>query len=221
MGIQVVVSYPQPRNTNLWRILHDIELQTLYGQNLWRPNMPEVHPFFPNHHSEFGEKFQKKVIELNPRIDVNKLAACYTYKRYLTNNQGFGMEDDPRANWFTMKNLEYENPRVEALSTGGSLIEGEESGDNVIVRSLHYADPPPSYAWFQQNPQYFVYAVNVDGLGTPRRFTQGLQLNGEIVPIVHPFFTNRSRYPVLTIPKWKLIRWTEQNPPDPFRVYIK
>lgn len=221
MGLQIIVSYPEVRRPVLWRVMHDIELANLKIKPLWRPNMPEVQPLFPNHHTEFDERYQRKVIELNPRVSNDKLAACYTYKRYLTNDQGFGDDSDPRANYFTMKNLDCELPRVEALTTGGSVHRGEEFGDNVIIYTLHYSDPIPSAAWLYGHREYLINAVSVDGKGTPRRFPQGEQPSGEIVTIVHPFFTNVKRYPVLVMPKYKLQQWAQSYLPDPFTVYIK
>lgn len=201
----------------LWRVKHDIELP----KGLWRDNMPEVHPIFPNHHSEFGKAWQLLSRGMNPRISVYKWTACYSYQRYVTNNQGFGMDNDPRANYVLSKDLGYDLPRVEALTTGGSFHTGEVEGQDLVLETLDVHDVP-TLDWIMQRPWFFVYAVTVDSKGTPRRFPQGLQPSGEVVPIIHPFFTDRRKYPRLTIPLAKLEKWDQtRGLPDPFKVYLK
>lgn len=205
-----------PRFPQLWRVKHDIEIGTL-----WRPNMPEVHPLFPNHHSEFGRGWQLLSKAMNPKINGSRWTACYTFQRYVTNNQGFGNPNDPRANYVLGTNLKEETPRVEALTTGGSFHTGTVEGNVLIVETLD-ASAVPSLDWIMARPWFWVYAVTVDSKGTPRRFPQGLQANGEIVPIIHPLVTNRSRHPKITIPLSKLEKWDMTKPlPDPFKIYLK
>lgn len=207
---------PEVIAPQLYRVRHDIELP----RGLWRPNMPEVHPIFPNHHSEFDRPWQLLSKAMNPRIDNNRWTACYTFQRYLTNNQGFGMSNDPRANHVLGKNLRCDNPRVEALTTGGSFHSGVENGKDLILDTLDVHDVP-TLDWIMARPWFWVYAVTVDGNGTPRRFPQGLQPSGEVVPIIHPLFTDRRKYPKPTIPLSKLEKWDMSKPlPDPFKVYL-
>ena len=227
MGVlTVTVTYPEIRTATRWRVKHDLEL----GNTVWRPRLPEVHPFFPNHYSEFGRGWQVLAKSANPKVSAEKMTVVYWYRLWMTNKQGFGMDGkmgsngemnpyDPRANYFEGKDLGFPNIRVEALTTGGSLIEGEEMGDNVVVNSLHYKNVPP-LEWFMQHPEFHTIAVTVDGRGTPRPFPQGLQPDGSNATIIHPFVTNRDRYPTLVIPKYKLQRWEHSYPPDPFKLYL-
>ena len=110
---------PPADRPRLWRIKHDIELGAL-----WRDNLPEVHPFFPNHHVPFLEVWQRLSRELNPLLTDEKWTAVYSFKRFATNNNGFGNPDDPRANYITGTHLDKADPRVEVLKCGGNLVTG-------------------------------------------------------------------------------------------------
>jgi Lyzozyme M1 (1,4-beta-N-acetylmuramidase) len=208
---------PGPTIPQLWRVKHDIELT----KGLWRDNLPEVHPIFPNHHSEFGKDWQLLSRGMNPRISANKWTAVYHFKLWIDNNQGYGMESDPRANYVLRENLTCDNPRVEALTTGGSFHTGTVEGPNLILETLD-VNHAPTLDWILARPWFFVYAVTVDSKGTPRRFPQGLQPNGEVAPIIHPLIADRRKYPKLTIPLSKLEKWDmSKGLPDPFKVYEK
>ena len=198
----------------LWRVLHDLETP----KGVWRPNLPEVFPLFPSHFSDFGRGWQLLSKAMNPKISASKWTNVYTYALWIANGQGFGDESDQRANYVAGRNLDKPNPRVECLTTGGSVLTGYVEGSNLVVRTLDVNVVPP-LDWVMARPWFWTYAVTVDGRGIPRKFPQGLQADGSIVPIVHPLIANPSRYPKITIPLSSLERWTADELPDPFRLY--
>lgn len=199
----------------LWRVLHDVETP----KGVWRPNLPEVFPLFPSHFSNFGREGQLLSKAKNPLLTPAKWTNIYMYTLWIANGQGFGDETDQRANYVAMRNLDKPNPRVECLTTGGSLLTGYVEGSNLVVTTLD-ANNLPSLEWLQERPWFWTYAVTVDGRGNPRRFPQGLQPDGSIVPIVHPLIANPVRYPKIAIPLTCVTRWTAAEYPDPFRVYL-
>lgn len=202
-----------PIQSDLWRVLHEAELPS-YRRITPRGN-PEVRALFPNHYSEFGEAWQRLSRAMNPRISNNKWTSVYSTDTFITNFQGFGLD---RANYILGTNLDHELPRVEALTTGGSLLKGHVSGSDLVVETLD-VNNPPTLAWIEERPWFWTYAVSCDGKLQPRRFPQGLQPNGEVVPIVHPLIANPRRYTSITIPLWRVVRWPGPGYPDPFLVY--
>jgi len=215
MGLQITISYPEFAKPVFWRVKHDIELP----QGIWRAHLPEVHPLFPNHHSEFDRGHQFLSRAMNARISVGNWTSVYHYRLWIANNQGFGMKTDPRANWVAGKDLDYLNPRVECLTCGGSMIEGQDLGENVAVKVLDF-NSPPDLTWLKSHPQYWTYGTYCGGDGTPRRLPEGTLITGEVVPVIHPLIANPKKYPILVIPKYKLQLWTQALPPDPYRVYL-
>ena len=149
-----------PADMQFWRVKHDKELGAL-----WRPNMPEVFPMFPNHFSEFGRSWQLLSKAMNPRISGDKWTACYTYKRYMTNNNGFGDETDLRANWVLEDNLSKPNPRVECLTTGGSLLTGYAYSNNgAYIRTDAVIAEPPATVTLKHTVEVFSDgSLKVDG----------------------------------------------------------
>lgn len=205
---------PEPRPP-LWRVLHDKEIGPLF-----RPNLPEVFPMFPNHHVPFGEMYQRLSFEMNRQyLSADKWTAVYSFQRFVTNEQGFGNDGDPRANYILGRNLTYDLPRVEVLTCGGSLLTGTVSGTNLIVRTLDAWGDAPTADWLRAHRWFSVYAVSVDSRGTPRRFPQGEQPNGYMADIIHPLIADPCRFPAITIPLSRLERWTDVDLPDPYRLY--
>lgn len=196
----------------LWRVLHDKEIGPL-----WRPGLPEVFPLFPNHFSSFGEPWQRLSWEMNKQyLTPGKWTAVYGATTWIANHQGFGNEDDPRANYITGKDLMFANPRVEALTCGGNVLTGFVQGDNLVVSTLNVNNPPGSPDLIPR--WHRTYAVSVDSHGQPRRFPQGEQDNGFMADIIHPLICNPARF-VITIPLRLLEPWTAPGFPDPYRIY--
>ena len=200
-----------PAKPQLWRVLHDVE--TPAGN--WRPKLPEVHSLFLNHFTPFTEGWQKLSYAMNPHLTKEKWTALYAYQRAFTNNNGFGNDSDPRANYIKGENLRYGDPKVEALVCGGAVLAGVAAGSNLIVETLNGRNSPPSLEWLMARPWLWFDAITVDGNGIPRRFPQG---GGERVLI--PLIADRNRYADVTIPLEKVVKWTMLELPDPYRVYL-
>lgn len=192
----------------LFRVLHDKEL----GE-LWRPNLPEVHPLFDQHFTPFTESWQRLSYEMNT-LTKNKWTAVYSFERAFTNSNGFGKPGDPRRNYIKMEDLQEPLPKVEALVCGGAVLTGKVSGDYLYVETLNGRNPAPSLDWLLERPWLYFDAITVDSNGTPRRFPQA---DGRQVLI--PLVADRNRYPDVLIPLRKLQKWTGPGWPDPYKVY--
>lgn len=200
----------------LWRVLHEREVPSHLRTTPL--NMPEMRVLLPNHFSPFGEAWQKLSKAMNPRISNNKWTAVYGDTLWITNRQGFGNDEDPRANFILGSNLTSPLPKVEALTTGGSLLTGRVSGSYLIIEALDHRSPP-SLDWILDRPWFWTYAVTMDSHSNPRPFPQGLQTDGSVAHIIHPLVCDPVRYPEIKIPLWRVQRWTAAELPDPFRVY--
>lgn len=217
MRIFGTISYPVPQAERppLFRVLHELELPPHLRHTPLK--MPEVRPTFPNQFCDFGRDAQLLSKSMNPLFSPDKWSVVYDDTLWVTNRQGFGNPDDPRANYVTGKNLMYDDPKLEALTTGGSCHTGYIVGDTFYVESLHYENVP-SLEWILARPWFWVYAITMDSHLKPRPFPQGIQPNGENVLFKHPFFTNTVRY-VATMPKWTVVPWTGEGMPDPLKIY--
>ena len=199
----------------LWKVLHDAEM----GEDR-RKNLPEVQPLFPNHHVPFMQIWQRLSRAANPFLTDDKWTAVYGWKLWIANNQGFGNDDDPRANYILGTNLDKKDPRVEVLTCGGNLLTGYEETGNLVVETLDWRAFAPTTEWLLAHPWFCTYAVSVDGKGQPRRFPQGEQPNGEMKDIIHPLMADPERFTKITIPLDKVIRWTAAELPDKYRLYL-
>jgi hypothetical protein len=199
-----------PPGVTRWRVLHDVEIG-----KIWRAGLPEVHPLYPNHHSPFQEWAQFGSYGLNPWFTRERWTDVYHYRYWIANNQGFGMDTDPRANFVLPKDITKELPRVEALVTGGSMIEGERNGDWVRVRGLHF-NTPVTLEYLQANPQYWIRGVYAGGTGQPFRML-GDKYDGPA--FIHPLIVNQDKGD-LFIEAYKLQEWTGVGAPDPLKVYL-
>lgn len=197
---------------NLWRVRHDAELP----RGIWRVGMPEVHPLFPNHHSPFQKWAQLVSFEMNPwfRMLKDRWRDVYHYGYAYTNNQGFGIPNDPRADYVNMRDILKELPRVEALVNAGSLIEGERNGDWVKVKTLDF-NAPVTLEYLQTHPQFWTRGVYAGGTGQPFRML-GDKYDGPA--FIHPLIANPDKGD-LFIQVEKLQAWTSPLPPDPLRLY--
>jgi hypothetical protein len=177
--------------------------------------MPEVHPLYPNHHSYFQRWAQLASFALNPWFAKERWSDVYRFDYALANNQGFGMDNDPRANFVMGQYLNQELPKVEALLTGGSLVEGEPMGEWTKIKGLHF-NTPISLEYIQDNPQFWVRGVYAGGTGQPFRML-GDKYTGPA--FIHPLIVNNDKGD-LVIESYKLQEWTDPNPPDPLKIYL-
>lgn len=215
------ITYPTSlvKRPRIWRVLHELELDPKYRRTPL--GQPEMRTLFPNHFSDFGREAQLLSRAMNPRISDDKWTQVYHDTLWITNRQGFGNEDDPRNNYVTGKNLnqDYEDPKVECLTTGGSILTGFETTNYLAVETIDYTQIP-TLEWIMARPWFWTYAVSMDSHLKPRRFPQGLQPNGEIVPIIHPLIGDPKQYELIVIPKWSVVEWTKEELPDPYTVYL-
>lgn len=127
---QTTPTDPPPPTTvpKLKRVLHDLEMVRLgLIPSLWRPNLPEVHPLFPNQFSWFDKSWQLVAKAMNPKISKKQWTKVYGPTLWISNGQGFGTKGDPRANFVLGENIKAKLPKVEALVTGGTVLAGKYS----------------------------------------------------------------------------------------------
>lgn len=209
--VRIQITTPRPP---LWRVKHDIENGVLI-----RPNLPEMFPLFPNHYAQFPKEWQLLSYAMNqPWLTPAKWTALYVDQVWITNFQGFGNPDSPRANFVTGEDLTAALPRVEALTCGGNVLTGQVEGDELVVHVLDWRQAPPRLA--DLRPWEKTYGV-IEGVdGSPRHFHQGLQPDGSLAPVVHPLLGDPSRYPRITIKLALLQPWTRTELPDPYTLYL-
>lgn len=207
MSIPITVTvgepiYPPPRPP-LWRVKHDRELGPL-----WRPNLPEIHPFFPSHFVPFTAAWQRHSFGMNT-MNKNEWTSVFSDTTAFVNNQGFGKPGDPRANFIKQEDLREDLPKLEALICGGAVMTGHVEGANLIVYTLNGKNSPPRRVL---EPWEMYHAITVDRRGTPRMFPQG---DGQ--PVLLALVADRDRYPVVTFPMYKLERVPDNAPiPSPY-----
>lgn len=237
--VQILVGAPiyPPARPPLWRVKHDRELGAL-----WRPNLPEVHPFSPSHFVPFTETWQRYSFGMNT-MDKMEWTNTFSNKTAFSNTHGFGKRGDPRANFITGENLRAPLPKLEALLCSGAVVTGSPSfrvtamlrqvvdlsknlfrvsfgffrqsvrsllDVNVLqVYTLNGRDAPPRRALL---PWEMYHAVTVDSRGIPRLFPQG---DGQ--PVILALVADRDRYPVVTLPMYKLVKLPDNAPiPSPY-----
>lgn len=211
-----------PSEFTFIRVLHELEVPS--HRRTTPPDRPEVRQLDPpNLFVPFGKSWQMKAWSMNPLLTANNMTAVYHYRLFIANNNGFGDDNDPRANHFTAEDLSSPVLKVEALTCGGNvhrvlgeaaISRGGQSIPSYILEVLDYRTPPPESI----PPWLVVWAVNMGTDGTPRRFQQGVQSNGFVPGVRHPFVSDPSK--IITVPKWRCVRWVESEPPDPYRIYL-
>lgn len=221
-----------PADSVFVRVRHEAELPS--SRQHVPPRMPEVQPLYENSHVPFGRSHQLLSKAMNPLLSAGQWTAVYHFQLWIANNQGFGMNGqgdnplNPRANFIALTNIGAPLPKVEALTCGGNLLKviGARVAKTTfgleecwIVETLNYKDPVPTLEWINARPWLITTAVKLDGEGKPTRFPQGMQPNGFVPGVRHPLLADPSRFQVC-IPKWAVVRWTEPNAPDPYRLYL-
>lgn len=211
-----LVRMVEPVTSTFFRVKHDKEIG-----KIWRAGKPEVHPLYVDMNDEHGNHFapfqkwaQLASYNLNPWLTPDLWRKVYWGNYWISNNQGYGMEGDPRADFVNGLDVNAELPRVESLVCGGSLISGERIGDWVKVNGLHY-NTPVSWEWLKDHPEYWVRGVYASGTGQPFRML-GHKFEGP--PFIHPLIVNNAYG--CYIGAWKLQEWTSPMPPDPLRIYL-
>ena len=158
---------------DLYRVNHDT--------TLWRPNLPEVFPFFPNHHTPFTRGYQLLEYALNVALDNvmegSEWRSLHDATTAFNNDQGFGMTGDPRVDWLNGKNIGAPEPKQEALVCGGAILKRKSVDSQYLYPA--YIDglrPAPTLEWVLARPYLFFDALSIDGSANGlvlRRFPQG------------------------------------------------
>ncbi len=199
------VAYDTSPSRIYWRVRHDA--------TLWRPNLPEVFPFLPSHTTAMNRNIQLLSKAINPEMSGQKWRSLYGDTTAFTNHQGYGKEDDPRADFVNGLDIGAPYPKQEALVCGGAILTQKYiDGEYLYPEYINGNLPALSVQWVEDNLMCFD-AVTVDGgLGGSiiiRRFPQG---DGERVRIlllaskpikialsnverVYPPFPSAYRYP--------------------------
>lgn len=155
----------------LWRVKHDA--------TFWRPNLPEVFPFFPNHYTKFTRGFQLLEKSLNPSMTGAGFRSLHGDTTAFNNRQGYGRSGDPRVDFINGTNLGAPSPAQEALCCGGAILAEKFRDANYLYPE--YVDgnkPAPTTQYILDHPWLAFDALNVDWSATLRhivlrRFSQG------------------------------------------------
>lgn len=101
---------------------------------------PEVYRVYPSQTTPIGYAHQWLWKNINPELSNDKFCTLLGNSLAWTNNTGF----PGRRNYILNKDLNLQLPTFHtALVNGGMILEGEEDGDKVWIKSLLVSDPVP------------------------------------------------------------------------------
>lgn len=155
----------------LWKIKHDKELGEVRNVTLSN-GAPEVHRLEPYHMTRFTAGWQWLSFEMNPGMTPQKWTSLYGGTRVITNEQGFGQEDD-RRNYIEGTNLTAEHPKVASLLFGGNVITGVVEGEWLWVDTLDASMPAPELSYILSKRWLYSIGTNVSKNGSVGRLPQG------------------------------------------------
>ncbi len=194
-----------PAGKIFFRVLHEVEL----GGS--RRSMPEVFPLFDNHFTPLTLDLQFLWKAINPGMTKAKWRALLGYQRAFTNNQGFGMSGDPRADFVNGLDLGAPLPKQEALVCGGALLSMKALDEEWLYPEyIDGHNGAPRAEWVMSRPWLRFTAVNIRSSGQPGLFPPGME-NAQVLLLA---------YKPIRISRSKVVRWRESVPPDPYRVYL-
>lgn len=206
---RVEVTIPPVTSPVLFRVLHDAEMGPL-----WRDHVPEVFTLSPEHAIPLNREWQLFSKQLNLTMTGDKWRNLHGYYTAFT-NQGAGYDrpgDLPKQDWVNMRDTtapelpRFDKPRI----CGGALVTGRVDGAYLWLDYLDANLPPPAIE--NVKPWHKFCALNVVNETTLSRFPQGTDGADVWIPLI-------ARRPVL-MSLSRLQRWTDPNPPDPYRVYL-
>ena len=202
---------PLPSEPMFWRVKHDQELQGIF-----RPNLPEVNLFEPNHVVKMTKEIQEMCYELlkhgmkNSTDEEVKKAyrRVYHWDRAFNNFNGYEREGDPRADFINSRDLDSELPKFDKPRVcGGAKIKGwlSDAWEGWLkVSTLRGAVPVDVLV---SNPHLFFEAVS-----SGKNIAQFPQGHDE--PVYIPLITGEDVY----FPLWKLKQVGEDEEVDPYYV---
>lgn len=210
-GTQKYISAPDTIRFTGWRCLHPAEggYQSSSGSPVVRPsvNAPPI---------PFTEPMQLLSFALNrhnPAFTGDKWRSVYWTDRAFTNEQGFDIPGDPRADFVNKRDIYDPLPKLmKAIICGGSFYRGDVIGGNLVmkpgVHAINAKAAMPSVEQVLANNWYFTAVTG--GYTSVNNFPQG---SGS--PVLIPFFLiEPTPYPVA----W-FTAWSETYLPDPLTIY--
>jgi hypothetical protein len=136
-----------------------------------RSNMPMIWFFAETPGAILNKEWQFYLRAINPGMSVNALTAHLHYQKVVTNQQGFGMDGDPRRNYLKGEDLDAVDregnpayPRMPKTFTFGEAIVQIKNG---FVTTLDGRQPPPLKPAYSQ-PRVLAEAWEDIYLYTPR-----------------------------------------------------
>lgn len=177
----------------LWRVPHDTERYNVDSGDMRYAgarvgvvrktiresgtSRPEIFRTYPDHTTPIEEGHQWLWKNINPEISNAKWATLLGNYLAWTNQSGF----PGRRDYVNRKDLDKGLPNFDAARVnGGQILEGEEDGDRVWLKSLLTSEPVPNvttflnsrlWAWgISISPNGNIYYINRQGLdGTLKR----------------------------------------------------
>lgn len=213
---KVAFAEPRPAST-YWLVKQDKELG-----DIWRPNLPQVHPLFiepketkGTHFSPMEAWMQRLAIKMNPDMPLSVLSHGYWTHEWITNDHGFNHPDQPKANYILNQDLTKEFPKAESLTSGGSLLKAVSIGDGWLkVETLDY-HTPVSYEFLKEHPEFWTRGTYVGRNGNVYRIL-GDKYIGKAM--IHPMITDTKNFGAF-IQIYKVKEWTRPENPDPLTIY--
>lgn len=196
-----------------WRCLHVAE-----GGYPSANGMPEVRPSINIGGIYFNQAMQLISFDLMksaaPTVTGDKWRAVYDGGRAFTNNQGFNMAGDPRADYINKRDIGREDPKLmKAIICGGMFVRGIAAGDELIISpgvgAIDGNKPIPDYKTVLANNWYFTATTQKDGKVSNFPQTAG---NPCLIPYI---LKQPARYPLA----W-FVPWEADTLPDPLKVYL-
>jgi len=169
------------------------------------PGMPAVIPSERQDGFYFNSDMQwlsyNLAVQENPLITKDHWTTIYKDGVCFTDEQGFGMSGDPRANYVKDENTQYEEPKLmKAIIHSWNFFRGEVVGDKLrMTPGVHAIDgnkPMPDIQTTLDNVWYFE-AVNNDPHHSP--FPQG-QGGKVLIPYILKW---ESYYPLSLFDRWE------------------
>ena len=230
MNVEII--FPQiSQPVKYYRVLHDYEIwkrgfsHPAHGQFYhsegwdWRVGNPEVFWLFGGTATPFSDDWQRLSYEMNqPAMTKSNWRSVYDAGRAFMNGSGFPTptKGEPRRDVINNKDLNSPLPEWDKIRVcGGATLRGTVDGDMLIVDTLKYGEPVPSWDELKQKPWLYFHATTSSkkATGEPRigRFPQNQ--NGEYPVLIPLVARSVVRFPLGALEEVSEIA-------DPYRIYI-
>jgi hypothetical protein len=200
-----------------YRVLHLSE-----GGRITPSGMPCVNPSINVPSIEFDGHMQYTsywlASEYNPNVTKDKWREVYKDKIAFTNNQGFEMSGDPRADFVNGVNLTSDLPKLmKAIICSGNFVTGRISGNELVMSpgfdAIDGNKPMPPVSEIMARHWYFHATTarwSAEKIWKVSNFPQG-----QGAPVLIPYILKEeARYPLSYFGTWN-----DYSLPDPLRIY--